>query len=167
MFKENTNHLQEDLFGFRNQLSPKKQKQLAISEEQTFYTLILKQIDETDFSVLYADDGSPNAPINCLVGSLILKEKKGWSYQELFDQIGFNLKTKVALGLHTIEEEPFSYQTIFNFQSRLVDFELETGVNLLEQVFDRLTQDQLKTLAVKTDIQRSDSFQSGFQHSSL
>ena len=35
----------------------------------------------------------------------------------------------------------------------------ETGINLLERVFDSLTQDQLKELKIKTDIQRMDSFQ--------
>ena len=35
---------------------------------------------------------------------------------------------------------------------------LQTGQNLIERVFDSLTQEQLKTLKIKTNIQRSDSF---------
>lgn len=66
---------------------------------------------------------------------------------------------KTALGLHTINEAPFSPATTFNFLTRLNEHYIKTGENLLEKVFDNLTSQQLKELKVKTDIQRTDSFQ--------
>ena len=81
-----------------------------------------------------------------------------WSYEELFNQIEFNILTKLALGLDSIEYHPFSPATIFNFQNRLTAHFCKTGENLLENVFDKLTDKQLKALKIKTDIQRTDSF---------
>lgn len=69
----------------------------------------------------------------------------------------FDLRTKAALGLSSIDTKPFSRATLFNFQNRLADYEQQTGINLLEKAFDRLTAQQLKDLKIKTDIQCSDS----------
>ena len=66
---------------------------------------------------------------------------------------------KTALGLKTIEEIPFTEATIFNFLSRMNNHFVTTGENLLEKVFDTLTEGQIKELKIKTDIQRTDSFQ--------
>jgi len=73
-------------------------------------------------------------------------------------KVDFDLRTKKALGLSDMCERPFCYATIFNFQSRLTQYYVNTGENLLESVFDKLTEDQLKTLKINTDIQRTDSF---------
>jgi len=51
----------------------------------------------------------------------------------------FDLRAKAALGLLNIDTESFSRVTIFNFQNRLADYEQETGINLLEKIFDSLT----------------------------
>ena len=67
MVKENTGHLQKDLFGLVNMLSPALKKWLAKSKEYHFYHLIFLNIDEKLFSVLYSEKKShPNAPINAM-----------------------------------------------------------------------------------------------------
>jgi hypothetical protein len=58
--------------------------------------------------------------------------------------IMFDMRTKIALGLSSIDYKPFSRTTIFNFQNRLSDYEQEKGINLLEKTFDNLTASQLK-----------------------
>ncbi len=108
--------------------------------------------------MLFSDEKSrPNAPINCMVAAFILKERQQWSYEQLFDSIKFNLLNKIALGLTQIGELPFCSASLFNFQRRLNDYWAATGINLLEQVFDVLTADQLQKLKLKTNIQRCDS----------
>lgn len=160
MFKENTGHLQKDLFGFEQLLTPSLQKSLLKSKEYHFYHLIFRNIDEKIFSVLYSKKKSrPNAPINAMVAALLLMQAKKWTYEQLFEAISFNLLTKVALGLHTLNEQPFCPSSLFNFQNRLNDYFVRTGRNLLEVVFDALTEKQLKQLKLKTSIQRVDSFQ--------
>ena len=81
-----------------------------------------------------------------------------WTTEKLFDRIDFDLLTRTALGLDTLEDTPFCPATFFNFQNRLLSHFVATGQNLLEGVFDSLTQQQLKALKIKTNIQRSDSF---------
>jgi hypothetical protein len=111
---------------------------------------------------LYSDKfGRPNAPINCIIGSILLQANRYWTTKELFENIRFNLLTKVALGLQTIHEVPFNQATFFNTQNRLNGYFVKTGINLLETLFDHLTEDQLKTLKIKADNQRTDSFQAG------
>lgn len=159
MFKENRNHLQEELFGFHNHLSERKLKGLQNSKEKAFYNIIYSNIEEKSFSVLYSEKKSrPNAPINTMVSALILKTHKGLTYKEMFEQIDYDLRMRTALGLSDFEKTPFSEPTIFDFQNRINAYGLETGINLFELVFDRLTKKQLEVLKVKTDIQRSDSF---------
>jgi hypothetical protein len=159
MFKYHEGHRQTDLFAFSSSLSPTKQQKLQGTKEQAFYKLIYCQIDERPFVGLYSDTKSrPNAPVNTMVASLILKEHKGWSYEELFGQIDFDLRTRTALGLSNLDDTPFCPATLFNFQNRLSGHYLQSGEDLLEQVFDRLTTEQLKTLEIKTSIQRADSF---------
>jgi len=159
MFKENNKHRQKQLFSFDYFLPEKKRKKLKESKEYAFYQLILCKIDEKIFSVLYSDKKSrPNAPINVMLSSLILKEKNGWSYKQLLDRIDFDIQIRTALGLQGLEETPFTEPTIFDFQNRLNDYNIKHGVNLIEQVFDRLTNKQLEDLNVRADIQRSDSF---------
>jgi len=94
-----------------------------------------------------------------LVSALILQHRYRLTYEKLFDSIKFNLLTKIALGLQTLDEVPFSEASIFNFQNNLNSYFIETGINLLERVFDHLTEKQLKELKIKTDIQRTDCFQ--------
>lgn len=159
MFRKNTKHLQESLFGFRNDLAGKQQKELDESEESKFYEIIFCNIDEEDFSCLYSDtDSRPNAPINAMVSSLILMQKRSYTYEEFFKNLNFNLLTKASLGLQQIDEIPFCPATLFNFQNRLNEHYVSTGENLLEKTFDNLTLDQIKELKIKTDIQRTDSF---------
>ena len=159
MFRKNTFHLQSSLFGIASQLPEAKLKKLKKSKEYEFYRLVFCKINEKEFSALYSDNCSrPNAPVNSLVASIILMYHNNWTTEKLFDRIDFDLLTRTALGLDTLEQTPFCPATFFNFQNRLLSHFVATGENLLEGVFDSLTQQQLKRLKIKTDIQRSDSF---------
>jgi len=159
MFRKNTSHLQSSLFGIASQLPEAKLKKLKKSKEYDFYRLVFCKIAEEDFAILYSNTSSrPNAPVNSLVASIILMYHNSWTTEQLFDRIDFDLLTRTALGLDTLEETPFCPATFFNFQNRLLCHFTQTGENLLEGVFDSLTRQQLKRLKIKTDIQRSDSF---------
>ena len=120
MFKAN---IQPDLFTFENQLLGKEQQKLLNkTAEKSLYSLVFTQIDETLFKVLYSSNRSrPNSPINAMITAIVLKERKGWSYDEFMDSMIFDLRTKSALGLISIEENPFSRTTLFNFQNRIAD----------------------------------------------
>jgi hypothetical protein len=155
MFKSNN---QPSLFNFEMDLCKLQQDLLGNSREKWFYNLIFRNINEISFSSLYSKKASrPNVAVNILVSALILKELKGISFDELMESVMFDLRYKVALGLESISEVPFSRATLFNFQNRILEYEQLTGINLVEQVFDSLTAQQIKQLSIKTDIQRTDS----------
>ena len=147
MFRKNKKHMQEHLYGFESELDEARRKYLNRSEYRFFYELVYSQVDEEVFCPLYcSDNGSPNAPVNAMVSALILKDKKNWTYEELFERIYFDLLTRTALGLDTLEEVPFCQATLFNFQNKMNEHFIKTGENLLERVFNGLTTEQLKEL---------------------
>lgn len=155
MFKSNS---QPGLFSFETELCKLQQDLLGNSKEKWFYNLILRNINENNFKPLYSKKASrANVAVNILVSALILKELKGISYDELMESVMFDLRYKVALGLDSIDKVPFSRGTLFNFQNRILEHEQQTGINLIEQVFDNLTAQQIKQLSLKADIQRTDS----------
>lgn len=160
MFREHTDHEQDSLFGVQTNLSEARLKKLKNSMEAVFYTLVFRKIPEEEFAVLYSDQGSrPNTPVNQLVGAEILKHANGWTDEELMDQVHFDVKTRYALGIDELSEDVFCERTLYYFREKLEKYERETGVNLLERVFDELTDEQMETLNVETGIQRTDSFQ--------
>jgi hypothetical protein len=155
MFKANN---QPGLFSFTSELSKKQRDLLEKSKEKWFYNLIFENINENDFKPLYSEIASrPNVAVNILVSAMILKELRGISYDDLMESIYFDMRYKTALGLDLIDEEPFSRATLFNFQNRILEYEQQTGINLIERVFDSLTAQQIQQLKLKTDIQRTDS----------
>ena len=159
MFRKNLKHVQNNLFGINNSISQKLHNELLETEEHKFYELIFCNIKEEDFECLYSDiDSRPNAPVNVLIGSILLKHRYNLTYEQLFKNIKFNLLYKTALGLNTLDEVPYSEATMYNFLLNLNNHFIKTGENLLEIVFDHLTEKQLKELKLKTNIQRTDSF---------
>ncbi len=160
MFRKNHKHKQPGLFGFQNVIKDSMYREIMNSEEFKFYELIFCRIKEEDFAPLYSQKESrPNSPVNSMVAALLLQHRNRWTFDELHKNIKFNLLTKTALGLGDLDEVPFSEATLFNFINRLMDYHVETGINLLEKVFDHLTAGQLKELELSTTIQRADSFQ--------
>ena len=159
MFKKNEDYKQYELFSIASTLSKKQSKLLRKSIEHNFLINIFSKINESDFEVLYSNKKSrPNTPVNQLVGSLILKHLFNWTYDDLFRNLNFNILTRHALGIQSLDYNIFSEASIFNFQNRISEHFITTGQDLLSQVFDSLTKDQLNEFGIKTDIQRGDSF---------
>ena len=126
----------------------------------TFYKEVFCRIDEQKFSELYVDFPSrPNAPVNELTCLEILKAGQGWTDEEMWHHYLFDLQTRYALGLEQIGEAHFDLRTVYNFRERLSRYMQETGVNLLDQVFAKVTDEQIEVFQIKTGRQRMDSTQ--------
>ena len=159
MFKKNVRYHQTRIFDICNKLSKKQQKLWKKSKEHFFFKEVFCKIDEELFSVLYSDKLSrPNVPVNQLVGSLILKHLYNWTYEQMFQQLNFNILTRHAIGINNLDENIICEASIFNFQNKLVEYSEDTGEDLIDKVFCHLTEKQLKELNVKTEVQRGDSF---------
>jgi hypothetical protein len=163
VFRRNEAHSQQDIFGVEMQLSPDLRKRLHASKEYAFYKEVFCRIPESLFANLYRDAPAsrPNTPVNVLVGAMILQHLNDWTFEELADRVGFDLKIRAALGVWSVGEEPFCRATLFNFQKRLRDHMVATGNNKFQEVYDGLTQEQLKRFGLKSETQRCDSTQIG------
>lgn len=160
MFKENNQHLQQPLFSTINSLPDKQQKRLKESWAGTFYEDIFARIEERDFEVLYSDQPSrPNIPVNILVGLEILKAGFGWTDKEIYEGFSYNIQVRYALGYYNVEEGHFELRTMYNFRKRLTVHMQETGENLFESCFEKITDEQMEAYALKSGTQRTDSKQ--------
>jgi hypothetical protein len=158
MFGEHDKHLQFGLSDTVQQLPEKARQRLKASWADTFYREVFCRIDESPFTVLFSDEPSrPNSPINILTAADILKSAFGWSDEELYDEIQFNLQVRYALGLRDMGPVPFELRTLYNHRQRVSRHMQETGQNLLEGVFVQVTDQQLAALKLKTGHQRMDS----------
>ena len=160
MFRKNDQHLQTPIFSSLFDLPDKEKERLSQSWAATFYEACFCRIDEDIFSILYSDKASrPNVPVNVLVGLEIMKSGFGWSDAELEDALHFNLQVRYALGYSSLDKGHFELRTVYNFRNRLTRHMQETGENLLEEVFEQITDEQIAALKLKTGKMRMDSTQ--------
>ena len=158
MYRKNEQHKQSPLFSSLDDLPHKQRERLESSWAVTFYTEFFCRIDEDIFAVLYSDKVSrPNAPINVLVGLEVLKSGFGWSDAQLEDQLAYNIQVRYALGYCDLSAGHLELRTVYNFRRRVADYMQTTGINLLEQVFEQITDEQIEAFALKTNKLRVDS----------
>lgn len=158
MFVSNGQHLQMPMFSSINSLPKKILKRLEASWAGTFYREIFIRIDEPVFAVLYSDEASrPNTPVNVLVGLEILKSGFGWSDEEMYDHFCYDVQVRYALGYRDLSVGYFELRTTYNFRGRVTQHMQETGENLIEQVFEQITDEQIAAFELKTDKLRMDS----------
>jgi hypothetical protein len=160
MFKKNQRHKQLPLTSNVDELPPKLRKHLDTSWSGTFYREFFCRLDETPFAILYADCPSrPNIPVNVLVGLEYLKAGNGWSDEEMLEEYGYNSQVRYALGLRQLGEGDFDERTLYYFRERLSRYMQETGINLLDKAFEKVTDQQIAAYQLKTGKQRMDSTQ--------
>ena len=160
MFKKNNRHFQLPLTSNVDELPPKLRNRLDTSWSGVFYREFFCRLDETPFAVLYADCPSrPNIPVNVLVGLEYLKAGNGWTDEEMFDEFGYNSQVRYALGFRQLGDGDFEPRTLYYFRERLSRYMQETGINLLEKAFEKVTDQQIAAYQLKTGKQRMDSTQ--------
>jgi len=160
MFKKNTKHHQPALISAASELPEKQLQLLKGSWAEVFYQEFFRRIDEEIFAVLYSSEPSrPNIPVNVMVGLDVMKTGFGWSDAELYENYCFNLQVRYALGYDRLGDGDFAMRTLYYFRERLSKYYLKSGVNLLEQAFEQVTDAQIQDLQVRTGMQRMDSTQ--------
>ena len=108
---------QISLFTSLGFLSDKILKMLNSSWAQAFSDHIFPNIDEMIFAPLFSQNTNsrPNAPINVLVGALILKELNGLTDEELVLNCNLNLMYQYALHTMSFEDQPISTRSLSRF----------------------------------------------------
>ncbi|MEX0769977.1 MAG: transposase [Balneolaceae bacterium] len=147
MFRKSPKHPQIDLLSSAGQhLDERRQRQLRDPDRwhNSFYEHVFSQIDESIFNVLFDEQmGAPNAPARQLVGMMILKDGFGFSDEQLFESCRFHLLFRQALGLVNLNDPPPTESTYYLFRRHIYEYDREHGTDLLGQVFEAITSDQL------------------------
>ncbi len=120
--------------------TPRTQKIIENSWAADFAENVYPAIHEEHFAALYSDNPAsrPNAPVNVIVGALILKESRDISDDELVESICCDVRFQYALHTTSYAEQPVSDRTFSRFRERLYNYELETGHNLLVEEMESL-----------------------------
>ena len=135
MFDKNNDHQQEKLFSPVKDLPDSIDTKLQNHWSTHFYKHVFTQIDEQKFSMLYSEGYSrPNKPVNELVSLEIIKGMLGLSDKELEHAYLFDFRVRNALGKETMGDN-ICPKTFNNFRRRLLEYEEETGRDLLHEVF--------------------------------
>ena len=158
MFKKNHRHLQLPLTSHVDELPEKLRKRLENSWAGVFYREFFCCLNEAPFDVLYVNFPSrPNVPVNVLVGLEYLKAGNGWTDEEMYDAYCYDIQVRYALGYRQLGEGDFDLRTLYYFRERLSRQMQETGINLLDQAFEQVTDQQIAAFLIKTGKQRMDS----------
>ena len=88
------------------------------------------------FAPLYSDkrNSRPNAPVNVIVGALILKELNGLTDDEIIEECEFDFRYQYALHTTSYENQPLSNRTFSRFRERNAAYELTTGKDLILKI---------------------------------
>ena len=140
-------------------LSKRKQQMLERSWAQSFSDHIFTRINERIFAPLYSEktNSRPNAPINVIVGALILKDFTNLTDEEITESCEFDFRYQYALHTTSFENQPVSERSLSRFRSRLAAYELTTGEDLLHQCFVEMAEDLRKYMEISPTIKRMDS----------
>jgi len=162
MFRENKDHLQQELFNSYSWMDPKIQASLQGTWAPLFYEHVFCKIDETPFSCLYSlDNGRPNFPVNILLSLEFIKHMKDYTDEDILEQFRFNYQIMYAVGLRNLGELYLSERTIYEFRRRVYLYTLENPDkdNLIFGQFEKLTKQFIEIAGLNTKEQRVDSTQ--------
>ena len=153
------NYQQISLFDSLGFLSERKQKILDKSWAKPFSEHIFSNIDEMMFAPLYSDkkNSRPNAPVNVIVGALILKELNGLTDDEIIEECEFDFRYQYALHTTSYENQPLSDRTFSRFRERNAAYELVTGKDLIHDCMVSLAESLRKYMNISPTIKRMDS----------
>ena len=161
MFRRSSKTTHQTLFSSANSLlTGKSLKDFEDNDKwyNQFRVQVTSRIDEELFRVLFCEDfGSPNAPIRVLIGMMVLKEARGLSDSQLFEETRYNLLVRSALGLVNVDDCTPAQSTYYNLRKSIVNHEKAGNENLLEKVFSQVTKSQAMEFNINGKKMRMDS----------
>ena len=159
MFKKNKSHIQPPLIKRNSQL-PERQFQ-RLEQPGAGSSIEKFSLDWTKrFRLpLFRPSLSTEHSGQCAGRLEYMKSGFGWSDEQLYDEFLYNVQVRYALGYDELGVGEFDLRTLYNFRLRLSQYMQKEGINLLEQAFEQITDEQLAKFRLKTGKQRMDSTQ--------
>lgn len=156
-FKEN-NCQQLSFTDSFSSLTSREQKALVKSWAKIFADEIFPAIDEKRFAVLYSDKASRlNAPVNVIVGALIIKELFDYSDDEVVENLMLDLHLQYALHTTSFAEQPLSDKSLSRFRKRCYDYEKLYNVDIYHDCIKDLSSKIAKMMNINGRVRRMDS----------
>lgn len=161
MFKKTDDSTQFNLFSNHMDLLSAKSKKV-FNDPSAWHNLfrehVLSGINEELFRPLFTQNmGTPNASIKLLIGMMIIKESLQCNDKQLFEQCSFNLLVRSALGIMNMNDPLPAESTYYLLRKRIYTYQRDTGDDLFEKVFQKITSRQVKEFEVSGKIIRMDS----------
>jgi len=140
-------------------LTERELKRLKGSWAETFSAKVFPLINEQRFSVLYSDNPAsrPNTPVNINMGLLMLKAMFDLTDDEAFESILFDIRFQYALRTTSFDEQPISQNSLSNFRRLVYQYNLEHGVDLIQEEIESHAKAFAKMLKIGGDTMRMDS----------
>lgn len=115
------------------------------------------------FAPLYSDkrNSRPNAPVNVIVGALIIKELNGLSDDEIIEECEFDFRYQYALHTTSFKNQPLSDRTFSRFRERNAAYELTTGRDLIHECISALSEEIRRYMDIEPTLKRMDSMMIG------
>lgn len=150
---------QDGLFSLKNQLPENVQERLRDSWAHGFAVKVMPVLldVEQEFAGLYDQEtGRPCWSVARKLGICLLQGWFGLPDQEALDNLVYDIRWQYALGVSP-DEAYLSRRSLVQFRSDLVDYDPE--MELVGEVFERITDEALDDLDIEVDEQRADSTQ--------
>ena len=142
-----------------NNLSERSRKFVLNSCAKDFAEDVFPVINEERFSVLYSSNKAarPNAPVNVIIGSLILKEILSLTDDELLGSAICDIRFQYALHTSSFTEQPLSDRSFSRFRERCYLYEQEYGRDLVQEEVLSLADAIAKLMKMNPSLKRMDS----------
>lgn len=139
-------------------MSDEHRKMLSESWAGTFRKNVLSKIDEAPYAVLYSSEYSrPNAPVNVLIGMMILEAVMGIPESVMRQETIFNAQVQYALGLEDMKNVDISERTMQRFRNACIAYEAQTGTDLIHNTIVSLAASQAEVMGLTGEKYRMDS----------
>lgn len=141
------------------QFTTREKRFLKKSWATYFADFIFPKINEERFSVLYSDNKAsrPGTPVNIVVGTLLLKEMRNQSDDDILESILFDYRYQYALHTSSMAEQPISDRTLGRFRARCLEYETKTGIDLMKEEIKALSAEMAAMMEIDGTLKRMDS----------
>lgn len=149
---------QMSMFDSTLNLTDRERRFLEKSWAKVFAEKIFPAIDESPYAVLYSEKKSrPNTPVNVLVGGMFIQQLTGQTDEEFLESLMFDIRYQYALHTTSCEEQPLSDRSFGRFRERLAMYELETGIDLIKNTEEEITDLMALVMGIDHHLKRMDS----------
>ena len=163
-FKKSKQKSQPDLFATASFSLPERERRYMedeLSWHNEFYRNVLLNIDEEILRPLFVDGnmGAPTKDLRVLIAMRILKEGRGCSDEQLYENIRFNLVWRQAVGLFNISAPCPSIDSYYKLFRRIAEYEQNhpEHINLYKKIYQDLTARQIRQYKIAGRTIRMDS----------